>query len=693
MRRFLAVRGTACWIVVLVSLARATGAQTWNEPRTMSLIARAIERREKQLADTGLTDYQARAHGYVTFLAQLGAGFSTPPKIIKADELESEVYWHAPNQSKQIIIGRRDTLLLPTDIAYHRDHLGIVQNNFPNIIRIGEGDEVRDVTHPLSTNGFSQYDFAIADSFSIGSGQQRIHVYEVKIRPKDDTLARVVGAAYIDPSEGQVVRLNLSFTRAAFRDDALEELSVVLENRLVGGQFWLPSRQEIEIRRTGTWLDYPIRAIIRGRWEIGDYKFNQAPSPLVFTGPEIVQAGPEQLKRYRWPGAILDSLPPDVRAVTDEDIARVQSEARTLVRAQALARAQKMSISARNVSDIARFDRVEGLSIGEGVSKQLGHGLSGVVRGRYGFDDRQLHESGTIAWTRPSGFGVRLFGMRDLRDVGDVAERSTVVNSLAAQEFGSDYSDPYLVRAAGAGVDFGAVGLLWHANGSYEWQSPVSTHALPVTGRFEPTLPARDQHAARFAVTADHPPALSAFGTELTYRAELRATLPFGPVAPTGESLRTLRASATASVERPFGAQRLVTAWSVAGLLAGPQNAFVPPQEFVYLGGPVSGPGYDYHSFVTNGGGSGHVEWQTPAPFVPFSLGRFGRVPAQGTFAPFVHADVLNGFEGHGGGVYPSVGAGYVLPFDLVRFDVARGLRNGRWTFSVDVGRAFWSIL
>ena len=269
MRRFLAVRGTACWVFVLVSLARVTGAQTWNDPRSITLVARAIElRRLKQLADTGLRDYQASAHGYVTFLAQLGEGFHTPPKIIKSDELESEVYWQAPNQSKQIIIGRRDTLLLPTDIAYHRDHLGIVQNNFPNIIRVGEGDEVRDVPHPLSTYGQTQYDFALADSFAIGTGTQRIRVYEVKIRPKNDTLARVVGAVYLDASEGQVVRMNLSFTHAAFLDPALEELSIVLENRLVGGRFWLPSRQEIEIRRTGTWLDYPIRAIISGRWEI-----------------------------------------------------------------------------------------------------------------------------------------------------------------------------------------------------------------------------------------------------------------------------------------------------------------------------------------------------------------------------------------------------------------------------------------
>jgi hypothetical protein len=45
------------------------------------------------------------------------------------------------------------------------------------------------------------------------------------------------------------------------------------------------------------------------------------------------------------------------------------------------------------------------------------------------------------------------------------------------------------------------------------------------------------------------------------------------------------------------------------------------------------------------------------------------------------------------GGLYPSVGAGFLTPFDLLRIDVARGLRNGRWTFSIDVSRQFWSVL
>jgi hypothetical protein len=44
-------------------------------------------------------------------------------------------------------------------------------------------------------------------------------------------------------------------------------------------------------------------------------------------------------------------------------------------------------------------------------------------------------------------------------------------------------------------------------------------------------------------------------------------------------------------------------------------------------------------------------------------------------------------------GWFPSVGIGALTVFDILRFDVARGLRDGRWTFSVDVGRDFWGIL
>jgi hypothetical protein len=706
MRQFLAVLRATAFLFVLISVAATASAQAWNDPRSLELVNRATTRRAQQLADTGLADYQATAHGYVTFLAQLGEGFLSRPKLIKADELELEVYWHAPNQSKQRIIGRRDTLLLPTDISYHRDHLGIVQNNFPDFIRVGEGDEVRDVPHPLSAAGRNAYDFFLADSFVIGSPAQRIRVYELKVRPKDDRQARVVGAIYLEPTEGQVVRMNLSFTRAAFLDDALEELSIVLENRLVAGRYWLPSQQRIEIRRTGTWLDYPVRGIINGRWEIGDYKFNLSPSPTIFVGPEIVQGSPAQLRAYQWKGAVLDSLPPDVREVADPDIRRVQEEARALVRAQALARAQRVTMSGRDISDFVRANRVEGLALGDGLSKQFGHGLSVAARARYGIDDEQVKASGSLSWEASSAFRVRLFGLNDFRDVGDQQERSGVINTVASQEFGSDYTDPYRVRGGGIGVDFSSVAAsYWRLDASVEQQDPLRVFAHPVTGNFEPTVAAVNRRVFALATTMDRRPMTSFGGMDLTLHGSGRATFDLRPSAFAGRTEarhNTVHGAVQATLEREFARGRFVSQTAMA--LAG-GSYLVPYQEMVYLGGPISAPGYDYHSLKSTGAVAQHVEWQFEIPFPSFSLGRFGRVPGSAVLAPYVHgvetlsSDCVTAVAGAStncprSGLHPSIGAAILSPFNLLRLDVAKGFgRGGRWTFNVDVSREFWRIL
>jgi hypothetical protein len=124
----------------------------------------------------------------------------------------------------------------------------------------------------------------------------------------------------------------------------------------------------------------------------------------------------------------------------------------------------------------------------------------------------------------------------------------------------------------------------------------------------------------------------------------------------------------------------------------------VPAQEYVFLGGPISGPGYDYHQFAARFGATAHAEWRVPVPFAPISLGAFGRASPTATVAPYVHmVYVTNGapFATPARGWYPSVGVGFMLLFDLARFDVARGLRRGtgRWTFSFDLAPALWRVL
>src|SRR5256712_10604887 len=148
------------WAVVLLGAPARLPAQAWTDGAALALARRAIERRSRAAADTALRDYKAQAHGFLFFLGQFGEGLTEPPRLIKADQLELEVYWKAPGLSKQRIVGWRDRAELPTHISYHRDHLGIIQNNFGAAMRLGEGGEGRDRPPPPPPVGPALYDYA-----------------------------------------------------------------------------------------------------------------------------------------------------------------------------------------------------------------------------------------------------------------------------------------------------------------------------------------------------------------------------------------------------------------------------------------------------------------------------------------------------------------------------------------------------
>jgi hypothetical protein len=276
-----------------------------------------------------------------------------------------------------------------------------------------------------------------------------------------------------------------------------------------------------------------------------------------------------------------------------------------------------------------------------------------------------------------------------------VEERSLVHNSLAAQEYGSDYTEPYDVRAAGVGVELGRhLGLLWRLQGSYEEQGALSVKSTPFTGTYAPTIPAWSLREQRVSLRIEHPSSLSLFGSELRLLAELRGGLFEGrDTTIAGSQPRFGRAFVSASIERPIGSQRLVLR-SVLGAVGG--TPAVPPQEYLFVGGPETGPGYDAHDFAARLAASQRIEWRLPVPFVSIPLGRFGRAPASATLAPFANVMYVARsapFRPERIGWYPSVGVGMLFFFDLLRLDVARGLRDGEWSVSLDVVRDLWGIL
>jgi hypothetical protein len=369
-----------------------------------------------------------------------------------------------------------------------------------------------------------------------------------------------------------------------------------------------------------------------------------------------------------------------------DEVSRVRAQALGLVQARALTRARGAAVSARAVSDFARVTRAEGLALGAGFAVRPSPGTRLALQGRAGEADRQAKGRLTLGAQRPDGLGVRLELARDYAEAGDAAEGSRARNSVAAQEFGSDWTDPYDVRAGALALDLPApgagagafAGVRVSLGAAYEAQKAVAVRARPFAGAYEPTLAADRLRLARVSVAAERPAAPAALGTVLAAGVRLAGARTTLGCAPAAEGFCTgfVRGALSAQVTRPFGDRRLVLATTAAGA-AGQ----VPVQELALFGGPVTAPGFDFHRLAGRAGASQRVEWQTPVPFPSVSLGRYGRSPATLTLAPYAHAAAVwrpeaarPGARPAGGGAYPSVGLGAIGFFDLLRVDVARGL-------------------
>jgi hypothetical protein len=261
-----------------IEARRELSADTWGDSVARAHVQRAIARRGLQLADSTLIDYAATARGFLAFLGQLGED-GDPPRVVQSEQLALRVSWWQPGRSAQQLVGRRDTSLMPMNVGYYRDRYGVVLDNLPDRIRLGDGYDVADVPHPLAAGADTLYEYQSGEPFSMRLPDRMVVVDEVRFRPLNVAAPRAVGSVFLDRETGAVVRLSLTFTRAAILDKRIETLVVTLENTLVRGRWWLPRRQEVEVVRRSTWLDIPARGIVRGHWDVANYDVNEGLAP------------------------------------------------------------------------------------------------------------------------------------------------------------------------------------------------------------------------------------------------------------------------------------------------------------------------------------------------------------------------------------------------------------------------------
>lgn len=674
-RLFVVVLGT------VVLGPAALPAQQWNSETARAFVAQAIARRAANQA-SGLEDYRARAHGFVFFLAQLGdEGFAEPPQLVKSDQLELEVYWKAPGASKQRIIGWRDRVDLPTEIQYHRDHLGIVQNGFADRIRLGEGDEVRDVPHPLAPDGPILYDYAVVDSLTVELPGRTVRAVEVAFRPTDFAEARIVGSMYLDADGGQLVQLRFNFTRAAYLDGSLEDITVLLENALWEGRWWLPRRQEIEIRRRTTWLDLPARGIIRGRWMIDGYDFNLDLAPDVFRGREVVVAPPAIRDTFLWAGALDAKIAEAVGPVSAVEMDEVRSRVREVSGGRFLSGLPSVGLTFGAISDLLHFNRVEGFTPGGGVMLRPG---AGAVTFRswaaYGFSDERLEARASLAWRVEQGT-ITARAAREIRDVGEQLAVSPLANSVLAQETGTDYGDYVLAEEVALGASLGDVTV---SLGALRTTS-VAVGATPATGSFRanPALGDGTRAVGRVALVRRR----LRGGDETGYRAAIALEGGVGD----GEEYLRARLDGQLVMSAPGGSFHLTAwlGWATAGL---------PVYRPFLLGGRASLVGEPHRAFGGKYGALARAEWRIGVPFPAIPLGAFASTGRQLVVAPFLAAGgtgrpFVSMPWGSSDGIRPVVGVAVEVFHRLLRLETGWGVRSGDVGVTLDVRRTLWPIL
>jgi hypothetical protein len=263
---------------------------------------------------------------------------------------------------------------------------------------------------------------------------------------------------------------------------------------------------------------------------------------------------------------------------------------------------------------------------------------------------------------------------------------SRAVNSISAQETGSDYGDYYLLTGGGTGfslatggrsalrfdidvtrVDSVTAAGRW-ARGSFSRPNPGVDRGYWTTARL-----AWRRRTSSFAARSD-----------LSGRLELELGA--------GDTVYA-RCFAEVRWQVPAGAASLLVR-AAGGAAAGAvprHRGFVLGGRGTLLGEPFRGSGGSRMGWLA-------LEWRQSVPFPEVRLGSFAGTGSRVQLIPnaaigWTGGRIAGFMAAPGAGPDASLGIGVSWPHSLLRLDVGYGVRSRRLGFSIDVDRSFWDIL
>ncbi|MEP6590801.1 MAG: hypothetical protein ABJC19_06435 [Gemmatimonadota bacterium] len=663
-------------LFLLGALAAPASAQTpWQAGDSIGLIRRAVSHRTRRDADTLLAAWQATARGVVRFASEVDHGSGPVERIIRADELLVEVYGEAPNRSKQTIVAWRDTSFLPNRVNYHRDHLGIVANDFGELIRLGDGEEVRDVLHPLTARGLERYQFRLGDTTVIVMGAQRLRVVAVDVRPADPAQPAAVGTLYLDADRAALVRFRFTFTPASYRDATVEGITVTLDNALLENAAWLPWRQSIVIRRGSSWLDLPIRTILRADWSIENYVLGGPHPDARFRGAPIAGLT-RPTHDSAWATPLVERL--DALPATDADVAAAEADAMRALGGHLLDGLPAARLAAHGVSDIVRVNRVQGVTPFLGFRLAPGGGLTLRLLAGIGSADHRM--VGRVAVERAIGGVVgTLRAERMIEDIGGVPTISGALNSLRTAISGVDLGDYVRRDRVTLGIRLPIGGARAEFDIGVERSRSVATVFTGLNGRSDPNPPLGLGRATTLhGRLGQHDQS----GNGWTVSAEVGSS----------RVRDWLRIDLAVRGTHQLGLGALQ--WHAMGGLG---TSELPAERSFLLGGRSTLPGVAYRSIGGSRAAWADLAWLLPVALPTPRVPRTPHVRLPSAVGPFVAAGVAGGSVAAPwqatGRVEPVAGLRLDLWGPLLRLEAGVSMRTGRVGVTLDVHPDWWPVL
>ncbi|MFQ5536279.1 MAG: hypothetical protein ACE5GJ_02390 [Gemmatimonadota bacterium] len=670
-----------------------------------------------------LTSFEATVESEATLLMRRRTGAEVP---LQVEQFAGRVEWWRSGGLRYDVLGYRARFLglTPSALSFLRAPwlIGPLYGDRVAVLPAARrGDEVRDANavgtpvvpgqadeagstsppparpllHPFGRDRAKYYRFNGGDTAIVLRLPGRtVDVVRIGVQPTDVPAKAFVfsGDVYIDASRHQIVRMR---GRLIGRERTPSSLARLLEAATRSYLFldlenaewegaWLPHRQRIEVEVDPTLVDE--EAVLR---IVSEFYRTEVHGPDSATGPGLPASNRERILKLARPDSLsaYRAWRRDLGAMTVESGSHHSEELASAT--TGVGGSPKVTFDAGGVSDVLRFNRVEGLFTGFGMRMVWGNSVPGVfVEGHGGYAWAESTVRGVITggveaseWDVWVAAGRRLASTNDFPRV--FAARPTVLGVLGRDNF--DYVDRKSAEVGG-GISSQRGATLDLSAGWVEDRAPSShVDRPPLGGAYRALRPVFEGGYARISLGLTVG-GLSG-GEYLTpgRSAGIRVELARGDLA-------WLR------VEGVFRARERRGRWTLAGeVYGGWTEATRPPPQSLFEVGGLQGrlPGFEYKAFVgdrTAVGGMG-VTYSLPVLEWPMRVGRVFLPPPVPSPSVEVHAgwtgasaaaeSIMRRFGWNDtDGTRAALFVGFRMFGDAFRLGFARPLGEaGRWRF------------